>query len=168
MDLGNRKMELTGIHYMPGLDQSEDLTTTDKEVMKKLQERAQLEMADNLCKQNEGIKSAANKEIVACNSNVIIKLYDRNPYRSIKTSASGIIYGLDGHEMYFSHESGEMEESHQEIICAEVIAIGPECKNVKVGEDVYCRNIPAPIPFDNRGYYAITEQNIICRIVNKN
>jgi hypothetical protein len=61
-----------------------------------------------------------------------------------------------------------MEESHQEIICAEVIAIGPECKNVKVGEDVYCRNIPAPIPFDNRGYYAITEQNIICRIVNKN
>ena len=66
MDLGNRKMELTGIHYMPGLDQSEDLTTTDKEVMKKLQEQAQLEMADNLCKQNEGVKSAANKEIV-CN-----------------------------------------------------------------------------------------------------
>ena len=37
MDLGNRKMELTGIHYMTRLDQSEDLTTTDKEVMKKLQ-----------------------------------------------------------------------------------------------------------------------------------
>lgn len=168
MELGNRKMELTGIHYMPGLNQNDELDEKSKVAIKQLEEQSQLEMADNLCKKNQGIKQANNKQIIACNSTVILKPYDRNPYRSIKTTASGIIYGLDGNELYLSHETGEMEEARLEVVCAEVIAVGPDCKNVKVGEDIYCRNIITPVPFDNRGYYAISEQNIICRIVNKN
>ena len=168
MDLGNRKMELTGVHYMGGIEKAPELTEEEKNKMMQAQKEAELELASNLYECNKGIKSAANKDIIACGVTVIIKPYDKNPYRSVKTSASGIIYGLDGHAFQFSRDTGEMEESHPEIICAEVIAVGEDCKYVNVGEDVYLRNIIAPVPFDNRGYYAISEQNIICRIVNKN
>ena len=52
------------------------------------------------------------------------------------------------------------------VSCAKVIAVGPECKNVNVGEDVYCMRFRAiPVPFRKKGYYIMSEQNITCRII---
>ena len=71
--------------------------------------------------------------------------------------------------MFRNPDSGEMEMSQLGIVCAKVIAVGPECKYVKVGEDIYLRDVGcAPVPFGGLGYWAISEQNIICRVANNN
>lgn len=106
-----------------------------------------------------------NVEIVPCNTNVIVKFYEENPYRYIETTENGLILGIETTN-HKSNDSGEIEENQPGIVCAKVIATGPECKNVQVGEDVYISTFTSvPVPFRNKGYRAITEQNIICRLV---
>lgn len=106
-----------------------------------------------------------NVEIVPCNTNVIVKFYEENPYRYIETTESGLILGIEATN-HKSNDSGEIEENQPGIVCAKVIAVGPGCRNVQVGEDVYISTFTSvPIPFRNKGYRAITEQNIICRLV---
>ena len=105
-----------------------------------------------------------------CGSTIwfIIKPFEKNPYREIKTSASGLILPGDLFaDTYKSDDTGEMERAEQFIACGTVISAGPECKYVKPGEDIYYRNSVVPVPFNNMGYYAISEQNIICRVIEK-
>ena len=46
-----------------------------------------------------------------------------------------------------------MEENDEFVACAEVIAVGPKCENVKVGEDVFViKHIANPCPFRKMGY----------------
>lgn len=107
-------------------------------------------------------------ELIPCNTNVILKFYEENPYRALEKTSSGLILGVDGNKHYKSNETGEMEDSEEYIAVAKVIAVGPACRNVEVGDDVYAvKHIAQPIPFRNLGYRAINEQNIISRIVNK-
>lgn len=116
---------------------------------------------------NNNLKNIKNDnvEIVPCNTNVIVKFYEENPYRYIETTENGLILGIES-KVHKSNDSGETEENQPGIVCAQVIAVGPECKNVKVGEDVFISTFTsAPVPFRNKGYRAITEQNIICRLV---
>lgn len=106
-----------------------------------------------------------NVEIVPCNTNVILKFYEENPYRKIETSESGLLLGVEA-KIHKSNETGEIESNQPCIVCAKVIAVGPDCRNVKVGEDVYVSTFTAaPIPFRNKNYKAVTEQNIICRMI---
>lgn len=106
-----------------------------------------------------------NVEIVPCDSRVIVTFYESNPYRYVETTENGFILGLET-TTHKSNDSGEIEENIPGIVCAKVVAIGPECKNVTVGEDVFVYTpTSVPIPFRNKSYRAITEQNIICRMV---
>jgi hypothetical protein len=58
-----------------------------------------------------------------------------------------------------------MEASERGIWCCNVIAVGDECKYVKVGEDVYINyTMSAPLPVGDYGYRSINETNIICSI----
>lgn len=125
-------------------------------------------MSDTIIeKQIEGINTN-EVEIIPCNVGVIVKPYDENPYRKIEKTESGLIIGVQSSQRYQSNESGEIEENDEYVTCAKVIAVGPFCKNVKVGEDVYViKHILKPIPFRKQGFYEIDEQNILCRIVPK-
>lgn len=106
-----------------------------------------------------------NIEIVPCNSNVIIQIYNDNPYRKIETTEAGLLLGTES-KTHKSKETGEQETNMPIIVCAKVIAIGPDCKNVKVGEDVFVSTFTiVPVPYMNTGYRAVTEQNIICRMI---
>ena len=107
-------------------------------------------------------------ELMPVNTGVILKFYDENPYKAQELkSKQGLIINATGDSRYKSNETGEMEESIQIIACAKVIAVGPKCENVKVGEDVYCaRSLAIPVPFQKLGYYILSEQNINCRIVS--
>lgn len=114
-------------------------------------------------------KSAEGKHVQPNGYTVIFTKYERNPYRKSSKSKSGLILdtGYDAHEYEFSHETGQMERNDLGVICCNVVAVGPECKYVKPGEDIYLRNVGiAPVPFDGRDYWAISEQNIICRVVS--
>lgn len=107
-------------------------------------------------------------DIIPCNTGVLIKFYDRNPYRAIEKTKSGLIVGMESTKMYKSNETGEMEFNDEVVSCAEVLAVGPKCQNVEAGDDVYViRHIANPIPFRKQSYYIINEQNILCRMVKK-
>jgi hypothetical protein len=71
-------------------------------------------------------------------------------------------------QRYKSNETGEMEENDEFVACAKVIAVGPKCENVKVGEDVFViKHIANPVPIRKLGYYVISEPNILCRVFPK-
>ena len=107
-------------------------------------------------------------DIIPCNTGVLIKFYDKNPYRAVEKTQSGIFVGMESTKMYKSNETGEMEFNDEVVSCAKVIAVGSKCQNVEVGDDVYViRHIANPLPFRKMQYYVINEQNIMVRIVKK-
>ena len=108
-------------------------------------------------------------DIIPCNTGVLIKFYDKNPYRAIEKTQSGLIVGMESTKMYKSNETGEMEFNDEVVSCAKVIAVGPKCQNVSEGDDVYViRHIATPVPFRKMQFYIINEQNIMCMLKKKN
>lgn len=108
-------------------------------------------------------------DIIPVNNNVLIKPYLQNPYRYIETTASGLIVGVESSKTYKSNETGEIEQNNEVIKCGKVIAVGPACKNVNVGDDVYYTTYSeAKLPFRKKGYVVVGEGLLICRIVKKN
>ena len=68
-------------------------------------------LADYILKNNtEGIKTD-DVSIIPCNTGVLIKFYDDNPYRMLETTKSGIFVGMQSTQKYRSNETGEMEEN---------------------------------------------------------
>ena len=107
-------------------------------------------------------------DIIPCNTGVLIKFYDKNPYRAVEKTQSGLIVGMESTKMHKSNETGEMEFNDEVVSCAKVIAIGPKCQNLVGGEDVYViRHIATPIPYKKMGLFVISEQNVICYIKKK-
>ena len=107
-------------------------------------------------------------DIIPCNTGVLIKFYDKNPYRAVEKTQSGLIVGMESTKMYKSNETGEMEFNDEVVSCAKVIAVGSKCQNVEIGDDVYViRHIANPLPFRKMQYDVINEQNIMVRIVKK-
>lgn len=107
-------------------------------------------------------------DLIPCNATVIILPYEVNPYRKVDTTESGLILGIESSKTYKSNETGEIEQNKEVIYCGKVIAAGPSCKNVNVGDDVfYTTYSMTPIPFRKKGYVAVGENLLICRIVKK-
>jgi len=124
--------------------------------------------ANNIIDNNLENINTDEVELMPCNATIIVKPYDVNPYRKIDTTSSGIIVGIESDNTYKSNETGEIEKNNEVIRCGKVIAIGPDCKNVQVGEDVYFTTYSmTPVPFRKMGYVAISETLLICRIVKK-
>lgn len=125
-------------------------------------------IAENILKNSTKEINTDEVEIDPCNMNVVIKFYDENPYRAIDKLDNGLILGVDGNKRYKSNETGEMEDSEEYIAAAKVIAVGPACRYVKVGDDVMAvKYVSQKLPFRNMGYRVLNETNIICRIVKK-
>lgn len=122
----------------------------------------------------ETISSGKNKisevtnglEIKPNNTYVLIKPYDKNPYEKLEVRESGII--LDDNTPTFKNpDSGEEESVDVGIIVAKVIEVGPDCKYVKEGDDIYCQiGSLVPIPFFRQGLATVSEQRILM-ILNK-
>lgn len=128
-----------------------------------------MNISDNIIKKNTNNINTEDVDIIPCNLSVLVKFYDENPYRKVETTSSGLIVGIESTKMYKSNETGEMERNQEAVVCAKVIAVGPRCENVKVGEDVFViRHICTPVPFRKMSYYMVSESNIMCRIVKKN
>lgn len=107
-------------------------------------------------------------QIIPTNANVLIQPYIRNPYRYIETTESGLIVGIESSKTYKSNETGEVEMNQEVVKCGKVIAVGPSCKNVNVGDDVfYTTYSQAVVPFRKKGYVIVGENLLMCRIVKK-
>ena len=91
-------------------------------------------------------------DIIPINNNVLIEPYVRNPYRNIETTASGLIVGIESSKTYKSNETGEIEKNTEVIKCGKVLSVGPLCKNVEVGDDVfYTTYSEGKLPFRKKG-----------------
>ena len=107
-------------------------------------------------------------DIIPTNTNILIQPYIKNPYRYIETTASGLIVGVESSKTYKSNETGEIEQNAEVVKCGKVLAVGPACKNVEVGDDVYYTTYSeAKLPFRKKGYVIVSEGLLICRIVKK-
>lgn len=126
-------------------------------------------IAENIYKHNTENINTEDVSITPCNMGVLIRFYEDNPYRVLSTTKSGLIVGMQSTQRYKSNETGEMEENDEFVACAKVIAVGPKCENVKVGEDVFViKHIANPVPFRKQSLYVISESNILCRVSPKN
>ena len=107
-------------------------------------------------------------EIIPTNANILVKPYLKNPYRYIETTESGLIVGIESSKTYKSNETGEIEKNNDLVKCGKVISIGPDCKNVNVGDDVFFTAFDELIlPFRKKGYVMVSEMRLICRIIRK-
>lgn len=106
--------------------------------------------------------------IIPTNANVLVEPYIRNPYRYIETTSSGLIVGAESSKTHKSNETGEIEKNNQIVKCGRVIAIGPDCKNVEIGDDVFFTAFDELVlPFRKKGWVMVSEMRLICRIVRK-
>lgn len=163
------KEQRTGVRYF--IDPN---VPVDPDGMKKLQdsmlERDAQEMNRQIDSTNRHRKDWINKELKPCNANVIILPYDEHPYTpKIEVNKSGLIIGgINDQSLMKNPDTGEMDSMKRGIWCCKVIAVGPKCENVEVGDDIYCRfDIAVPIPFGGLGYYSMCEANIITCVRNK-
>lgn len=125
-------------------------------------------LAENILKHNTENIYTDDIDIIPCNTGVLLKFYDDNPYRVLETTKSGLYVGMQSTQRYRSNETGEMEENDEIVACAKVIAVGPKCQNVEIGEDVFVvKHIAIPVPIRKLGYYTVSESNIMCRIKQK-
>ena len=97
-------------------------------------------------------------EVMPLYNTVMVEFYDENPYE-VKETEAGLKLTTGLHE---SPDSGELEKKDMWYRVAKVLEVGPECKYVKQGDDVYldfrgCRHFP----FRGNVYWQAFEQNVI-------
>lgn len=97
-------------------------------------------------------------EIMPIYANIMIKLYSKNPYDK-QFSSEGLLLGNGEFE---NSDSGEKEKLDTIIKCAEVIEVGPDCKYIQKGDDVYINEAGIrPVPFMRSGFFLTNEQNVL-------
>lgn len=112
-------------------------------------------------KQEEINKKIETLEIVPMGNKIIIQEYPKNPYRKIMEGSIFVDYNGE----FLNPDSGEKDTLQKFVGCAKIIEVGPECKWLKIGDDVYydTRTI-YPIPFMSLGHKMTTEPQILCVI----
>lgn len=106
----------------------------------------------------------SEKEIMPLRTNLFVQPYLENPYREQRSS--GGLQLTDGE--FHNPDSGEIDKLNEDIVCGLVLEVGPECKYVRAGDEVFF-NIRAavPIPFMGKGFLLTHEQNLFC-VINEN
>lgn len=98
------------------------------------------------------------KEIMPLYNNVILRPYSENPYVEMQ-SEDGLLLTDD---QFDSQDSGETEKRDLLIGCGQVIEIGPECKYLQIGDDVFYNTVTVrPVPFQRQGFLLCSEQSIL-------
>lgn len=118
-------------------------------------------MYRELAKQKQKELDAKMKtlEIIPMGNKVMMLPYPENPYKKI-ASTSGIIVDYNGE--FNNPDTGEKDKLQTFVGCAKVIEMGPECKYVIAGDDVfYDTRTVYPVPFLNLGYILTTEPQFL-------
>ena len=132
---------------------------TQKSLSEKLEQT--LEAGEKISKVMNGL------EIHPSNTLLLVKPYNKNPYEKMEIRESGIYTGASESNKYFNTDSGEEEELKAGIIVARVLEVGPECKYVEEGDDIfYTFASQTTVPFFGQGFYVVPEQRVLV-IINE-
>lgn len=162
------KEQASGIYHM-GLGKNKSgllvpVNPLKKEIEQLKDEKAEQEAKQMLLelekKKQEEINAKIQRlELMPLGNKVIILPYPENPYK--KVMEGNIIVEYTG--SFLNPDSGEQDKLKEFVACAQVIEIGPECKYLKPGDDVYyLPNTAFPVPFMSLGYKLTTEPQILC------
>ena len=89
--------------------------------------------------------------------------YPENPYKKILDANSGLFIEPSG--KFINPDTGQLDEKQELMLCGKVIEVGPECKYVQVGDDVYYDYRTAyPLPFMSNGYKIFSEQSVFAAV----
>ena len=143
---------------------------TIKDAAEKLrEEQAEKEIKEALFeaeknKQEEINKKLEKLELLPMMNKVILQAYPVNPYR--KVIEGSLIVDYTG--AFKNPDSGEDDNLKELVGCAKIIEVGPECKYLKPGDDVYYDTRTVyPVPFMSMGYRLTSEPQILC-VLNEN
>lgn len=115
-------------------------------------------------KQAEINKKLETLEMLPMMNKIILQPYPVNPYR--KVVEGSLIVDYTG--AFKNPDSGEDDKLQELVGCAKVIEVGPECKYLKPGDDVYYDTRTVyPVPFMSMGYRLTSEPQILCVLNEK-
>lgn len=98
-------------------------------------------------------------EMLPTFNKIILLPYPQNPYKKVMQGSIIVDYNGD----FTNPDSGEKDRLKELIGCAKVIEVGPECKYLQPGDDVYYDTRTVyPVPFMTLGYVLCAEQQILC------
>lgn len=166
--------ESRGVFYMSdGIPKKSELILQENQLLKDIErakEEKEAEEAAKLLlelqkkKQKEIEEKLQTLELLPMNNKIIILPYPENPYK--KVIEGNIIVEYDG--SFMNPDSGQKDKMQTLVGCAKVIEVGPECKYLKPGDDVYYdTRTTYPVPFMSLGYQLTTEPQILC-VLNSN
>ena len=106
-------------------------------------------------------------EIMPLGSNLIVKLFEENPFQRIVKQGS-LIVDLGGQRpQYKNTDNGKIEEEENFVKVGVVQEVGPECKYVKPGDTVFTSKPSlVPIPFYKQNLHYLSEMRVLA-VVNE-
>lgn len=106
-------------------------------------------------------------EIMPLGSNLIVKLFEENPFQRIVKQGS-LIVDLGGQKpQYKNTDNGNIEEEENFVKVGVVQEVGPECKYVKPGDTVFTSKPSlVPIPFYKQNLHYLSEMRVLA-VVNE-
>ena len=115
-------------------------------------------------KQAEINKKLETLEMLPMMNKIILQPYPVNPYR--KVVEGSLIVDYTG--AFKNPDTGEDDKLQELVGCAKIIEVGPECKYLKPGDDVYYDTRTVyPVPFMSMGYRLTSEPQILCVLNEK-
>ena len=115
-------------------------------------------------KQAEINKKLETLEMLPMMNKIILQPYPVNPYRIVVEGS--LIVDYTG--AFKNPDSGEDDKLQELVGCAKIIEVGPECKYLKPGDDVYYDTRTVyPVPFMSMGYRLTSEPQILCVLNEK-
>jgi len=160
--------EAAGKFYM-----GKNLITPTNPFLDEIEEMKRQKEADELnrklieadkIKQEEINKKLETLELIPMSNKVVIMPYPQNPYRKIMEGNIIVDYQGD----FKNPDSGEWDKMKELVACGKIIEVGPECKFLKPGDDVYYDSRTVyPLPFMHMGHQITSEPQILCVINEK-
>lgn len=167
------KEELDGKYFMGNRSNANsDLYLPENQILRMAEKQRQEEeikeanriyLEAQKIKQDELNEKLERLELIPLGQKIILLPYPTNPYKKLVNGS--ILIAYEGE--FINPDSGEADKLDRLVACGKVIEIGPECKYLKPGDDIfYDPRTCYPLPFMSLGYKLTTEPQILA-IVNE-
>lgn len=98
------------------------------------------------------------KQIRPTGCRVLVRPMDYNPYENAATESGLVLTG----GLFENPDDGNIDRKDSPIWCAEVMAIGTDCKLIRPGDHVIVvKNSLMPVPYKGELWFAVGEQNVV-------
>ena len=123
-------------------------------------EKAMKEKLEKELKEGDELEERMKSmEIMPQGMYILCRPYAQNPYQRVKVEGGIIIPTYDG--TFKNPDTGEMDTEEKLTVVANVIEVGPLCKWVKPGDDIYYRmHQGVPVPFFRQGLEVVAETQV--------